>query len=313
MEPIQETIEIPNFIDIVDFLGARDSYLNLVKKQYDIRTKLDNRKLYIFGKEEEVQKAMLVFNKILEVLGTGEKVLEQDVDIYIRQSQTGKIVDSANDILLQMGKTVVKAKTKHQKEYVDAINSNIITFAIGPAGTAKTYLAVTAAVNALKNKEVNKIIISRPPVALEGFTLGFIPGTDEEKNAPWLAPILDVLEKFYTSEKIAHMLENKTIESVPLGYIRGRSFENSFIIVDEAQQMSISSFKAVLTRLAVGSKIVVCGDTKQTDIDGRSGLEIAARLMEGAQGVAVVRFGFEDIVRSGITAEVIKRFTEAGY
>ena len=313
MEPIQETIEIPNFIDIVDFLGARDSYLNLVKKHYDIRTKLDNRKLYIFGKEEEVQKAMLVFNKILEVLGTGEKVLEQDVDIYIRQSQTGKIVDSANDILLQMGKTVVKAKTKHQKEYVDAINSNIITFAIGPAGTAKTYLAVTAAVNALKNKEVNKIIISRPPVALEGFTLGFIPGTDEEKNAPWLAPILDVLEKFYTSEKIAHMLENKTIESVPLGYIRGRSFENSFIIVDEAQQMSISSFKAVLTRLAVGSKIVVCGDTKQTDIDGRSGLEIAARLMEGAQGVAVVRFGFEDIVRSGITAEVIKRFTEAGY
>lgn len=313
MEPIQETIEIPNFIDIVDFLGARDSYLNLVKKQYDIRTKLDNRKLYIFGKEEEVQKAMLVFNKILEVLGTGEKVLEQDVDIYIRQSQTGKIVDSANDILLQMGKTVVKAKTKHQKEYVDAINSNIITFAIGPAGTAKTYLAVTAAVNALKNKEVNKIIISRPPVALEGFTLGFIPGTDEEKNAPWLAPILDVLEKFYTSEKIAHMLENKTIESVPLGYIRGRSFENSFIIVDEAQQMSISSFKAVLTRLAVGSKIVLCGDTKQTDIDGRSGLEIAARLMEGAQGVAVVRFGFEDIVRSGITAEVIKRFTEAGY
>lgn len=313
MEPIQETIEIPNFIDIVDFLGARDSYLNLVKKQYDIRTKLDNRKLYIFGKEEEVQKAMLVFNKILEVLGTGEKVLEQDVDIYIRQSQTGKIVDSANDILLQMGKTVVKAKTKHQKEYVDAINSNIITFAIGPAGTAKTYLAVTAAVNALKNKEVNKIIISRPPVALEGFTLGFIPGTDEEKNAPWLAPILDVLEKFYTSEKIAHMLENKTIESVPLGYIRGRSFENSFIIVDEAQQMSISSFKAVLTRLAVGSKIVVCGDIKQTDIDGRSGLETAARLMEGAQGVAVVRFGFEDIVRSGITAEVIKRFTEAGY
>lgn len=313
MEPIQETIEIPNFIDIVDFLGARDSYLNLVKKQYDIRTKLDNRKLYIFGKEEEVQKAMLVFNKILEVLGTGEKVLEQDVDIYIRQSQTGKIVDSANNILLQMGKTVVKAKTKHQKEYVDAINSNIITFAIGPAGTAKTYLAVTAAVNALKNKEVNKIIISRPPVALEGFTLGFIPGTDEEKNAPWLAPILDVLEKFYTPEKIAHMLENKTIESVPLGYIRGRSFENSFIIVDEAQQMSVSSFKAVLTRLAVGSKIVVCGDTKQTDIDGRSGLEIAARLMEGAQGVAVVRFGFEDIVRSGITAEVIKRFTEAGY
>ena len=162
-------------------------------------------------------------------------------------------------------------------------------------------------------KEVDKIVISRPPVALEGYSLGFVPGTDEQKNAPWLAPIMDVFEEFFTTEKINHMLENKTIESVPLGYIRGRSFKNSFIILDEAQQMSILGFKAVMTRLGVGSKLIICGDIKQTDIDGRSGLDTAARLMEGAPGVAIVRFGFEDIVRSGITAEVIKRFTEAGY
>lgn len=313
MEPVQNIIEIPNFIDLVDFLGPKDLYLNIIKKNIDVKIKFDNRKLYLFGIQEQVDKASMIFEKILEVLGTGEKVLSQDVDLYLRQAESGSMPEAANDIILKVGKTVVKAKTKHQKEYVDAIENNTITFAIGCAGTAKTYLAATAAVKSLINKEVDKIIISRPPVALEGYTLGFTPGTDEQKNAPWLAPIMDVFEKFFTTEKINHMLENKVIESVPLGYIRGRSFENAFIILDEAQQMSILGFKAILTRLAVGSKLVICGDIAQTDITGRSGLDTAARLMEGANGVAIIRMGFEDIVRSGITAEVIKRFTEAGY
>ena len=313
MEPVQEIIEIPTFIDLIDFLGAKDSFLNIVKKRLNVKLTLNSRKLYIFGEQTNVDNAVRVFHHILEVLGAGEKVLEQDVDLYTQQSLNGIVPEVSNDIILKIGKAVVKAKTKHQKEYIDAINNNIVTFAIGCAGTAKTYLATTAAVKALLNKEVKKIIISRPPVALEGYTLGFLPGTDEQKNAPWLAPIMDVFEKFFTPEKINHMIENKIIESVPLGYIRGRSFENAFIILDEAQQMSILGFKAILTRLAVGSKLVICGDVNQTDIDGRSGLDTAARLMEGASGVAIVRFGFEDIVRSGITAEVIKRFTEAGY
>lgn len=313
MEPVQEIIEIPTFIDLIDFLGAKDSFLNIVKKRLNVKLTLNSRKLYIFGEQTNVDNAVRVFHHILEVLGAGEKVLEQDVDLYTQQSLNGIVPEVSNDIILKIGKVVVKAKTKHQKEYIDAINNNIVTFAIGCAGTAKTYLAATAAVKALLNKEVKKIIISRPPVALEGYTLGFLPGTDEQKNAPWLAPIMDVFEKFFTPEKINHMIENKIIESVPLGYIRGRSFENAFIILDEAQQMSILGFKAILTRLAVGSKLVICGDVNQTDIDGRSGLDTAARLMEGASGVAIVRFGFEDIVRSGITAEVIKRFTEAGY
>lgn len=313
MEPVQEIIEIPSFIDLVDFLGPKDSFLNVIKNRCDVKITLNNRKLYIFGKEAKVDIALTIFNHILNVLETGEKVLEQDVDLYAQQVVTGLVPEISNDIILKIGKTVVKAKTKHQKEYIDAINNNIVTFAIGCAGTAKTYLATTAAVKALLNKEVKKIIISRPPVALEGYSLGFVPGTDEQKNAPWLAPIMDVFEKFFTPEKINHMIENKVIESVPLGYIRGRSFENAFIILDEAQQMSILGFKAILTRLAVGSKLVICGDINQTDIDGRSGLDTAARLMDGAPSVAIVRFGFEDIVRSGITAEVIKRFTEAGY
>lgn len=313
MEPVQEIIEIPNFIDLVDFLGPKDGFLNIVKNRCKIKITLNNHRLYLFGEENSVEVAQRIFNHILEVLGTGEKVLEQDVDLYAQQAISGFVPEFSNDIILKIGRTVVKAKTKHQKEYVDAINNNIITFAIGCAGTAKTYLAATTAVKALVNKEIKKIIISRPPVALEGYSLGFIPGSDEQKNAPWLAPVMDVFEKFFTAEKIEHMIENKIIESVPLGYIRGRSFENAFIILDEAQQMSILGFKAILTRLAVGSKLVICGDINQTDIDGRSGLDVAARLMEGTSGVAVVRFGFEDIVRSGITAEVIKRFTEAGY
>ena len=313
MEPVQNIIEIPNFIDLVDFLGPKDLYLNMIKKNIDIKIKLDNRKLYLFGIQEQVNKASMVFEKILEVLGTGEKVLSQDVDLYLRQAESGSIPEAANDIILKMGKTVVKAKTKHQKEYVDAIENNIITFAIGCAGTAKTYLAATTAVKALKEKQVSKIIITRSPIALEGYSMGYIPGTDGDKMAPWIAPLIDVFSKFYTPEKLNAMLESGVIEAVPMAYIRGRSFENCFIILDEAQNISINAFKSVMTRIGVGSKLVICGDTKQTDINGTSGLETAARIMEGADGVAIIRMGFEDIVRSGITAEVIKRFTEAGF
>lgn len=313
MEPVQNIIEIPNFIDLVDFLGPKDLYLNMIKKNIDVKIKLDNRKLYLFGIQEQVDKASMIFEKILEVLGTGEKVLSQDVDLYLRQAESGSMPEAANDIILKVGKTVVKAKTKHQKEYVDAIENNIITFAIGCAGTAKTYLAATAAVKALKEKQISKIIITRSPIALEGYSMGYIPGTDGDKMAPWIAPLIDVFSKFYIPEKLNSMLDSGIIETVPMAYIRGRSFENCFIILDEAQNISINAFKSVMTRIGVGSKLVICGDTKQTDINGTSGLETAARIMEGANGVAIIRMGFEDIVRSGITAEVIKRFTEAGY
>lgn len=313
MEPVQNIIEIPNFIDLVDFLGPKDLYLNIIKKNIDVKIKFDNRKLYLFGIQEQVDKASMIFEKILEVLGTGEKVLSQDVDLYLRQAESGSMPEAANDIILKVGKTVVKAKTKHQKEYVDAIENNIITFAIGCAGTAKTYLAATAAVKALKEKQISKIIITRSPIALEGYSMGYIPGTDGDKMAPWIAPLIDVFSKFYTPEKLNSMLDSGIIEAVPMAYIRGRSFENCFIILDEAQNISINAFKSVMTRIGVGSKLVICGDTKQTDINGTSGLETAARIMEGANGVAIIRMGFEDIVRSGITAEVIKRFTEAGF
>lgn len=313
MEPIQEIIEIPSFVNLIDVLGPKDSFLNVIKNRCNVKIKLDNRRLYLFGEINSVNKAEEVVNKILEVLGTGEKVLEQDVDLYAQQSLNGHIPETSNDIILQIGRTVVKAKTKHQKEYVDAIENNIITFAIGCAGTAKSYLAATSAVKALKEKQVSKIVITRSPVALESYSMGFIPGTDGDKMAPWIAPLIDVFSKFYTPEKLNAMIEASMIEAVPMAYIRGRSFENCFVILDEAQNVSVSAFKSVMTRLGVGSKLVICGDTKQTDINGMSGLETSARIMEGAEGVAIVRFGFEDIVRSGITAEVIKRFTEAGY
>ena len=313
MESVQKVIEIPTFIDIVDFLGPNDRYLNMVRKKFDARVKFQNRAIFIYGLEEQVQKVYSTFLKVLEVLESGEKVLEQDIDLFLRQIDSGKIPQTANDVILKIGKNVVKAKTQHQKEYVDAIENNIITFAIGVAGSSKTYLAVTSAVKALHEKKVDKVVITRPPVALQGYSIGYTPGSDVEKTLPWLAPLLDVFGKFYSQEKIDEMIEKKIIDAIPLGYMRGRSFENSFIVFDEAQNSSIEAFKSVLTRLAVGSKIVVCGDTQQTDINGMSGLETAAKIMEGADGVAIVRFGIEDIVRSGITAEVIKRFAEAGF
>lgn len=313
MSQQQKIIDIPSFIDIVDFLGPKDSYLNVIKKYFDVRMKLVERRLSIFGETEEVSDCYSVLNRIKEVLESSEKVLEQDVDLYCRQERDNSLPEMSNDIILKMGKTVVKAKTKHQLEYIDAIENNIITFAIGSAGVAKTFLAATSAVKALKEKKVSKIIITRSPIALEGYSIGYVPGTDKDKMAPWIAPLIDVFAKFYSQEKLEYMIDDGIIEAVPLAYIRGRSFENSFVILDESQNLSIGAFKSVMTRLGVGTKLVICGDTKQSDINGASGLETAARIMEGAQGVAVVRFGIGDIVRSGITAEVIKRFEEAGY
>ena len=159
LEPVQEILEIPTFIDLVDFLGVRDSFLNVIKNRCNVKITLNNRRLYIFGQSDNVDNAIRIFNHILDVLGTGEKVLEQDVDLYAQQAITGNVPEPSNDVILKIGRTVVKAKTKHQKEYVDAINNNIITFAIGCAGTAKSYLAATSAVKALKEKQVNKIII----------------------------------------------------------------------------------------------------------------------------------------------------------
>lgn len=306
-------IEVPTFIDIVDFLGPKDAYLLLVKKQCDVRAKLEGRNLYVFGDEAKVSRAVLVLEKMLEVLGTGEKVLEQDVDLYLRQSEQGHITETSNDVLLKMGKTVVKAKTPHQKEYADAIENNIITFAIGPSGTAKTYLAVTQAIKAFLEKKIEKIVITRSPIPLSGMDLGFLPGTSNDKMMPYVAPLTNVFLEFFTPEKFKTLLDADKISIVPLAYIRGYSLKNSFVIVDEAQNLGIDGFKSIMTRLGVGSKLVICGDECQSDIGSRSGLEKAASIMQTADGVSVIRMSEEDIVRSGIVAEVIRRFSEAGY
>lgn len=313
MSKMQKAIEVPDFIDIVDFLGPKDRFLDTVKRYYDVQMKFDNKELRVFGEEEEVLKATSVLSRILEMLESGEPVLEKDVDLFSRQEREDKLDDVPNDIIFKIGKTTVKAKTKHQIEYANAIQDNTITFAIGPAGTAKTYLAATLAAKSLKEKKVKKIIITRSPIALEGYSLGFIPGTNEEKMAPWVSPLVDVFSKFYSPEKLQELFDKGIIEAVPLAYIRGRSFDESYVILDEAQNISISAFKSVMTRIGEDSKLVICGDTKQSDIGNTSGLETAARIMSGADGVSIIRFGIEDIVRSGITAEVIKRFAEAGY
>ena len=311
---IQQTISLPTrYISTIDVLGPKDIYLNKIKSHFSVKIKINESDILIYGDEAQVQNAVKVFEEIIETLSTGEKILPDDVDLFIHQAENGHSVIRSNDLILQIGKTQVRAKTAHQKEYVDAIENNTITFAIGCAGTAKSFLAITSAVKALKEKRVSKIILSRPPIALQGYDIGFIPGTDSMKMAPWIAPLTDVLCEFYSREKIEEMIEHETICTIPLAYIRGRSFKNSFIILDEAQNASVEAFKSVMTRLGVGSKLVICGDTLQTDINGKSGLEKAAHIMEGADNVAIVRMGYEDIVRSGITAEVIKRFTEAGY
>lgn len=311
---VQKTVTIPSFIDVIDVLGPKDKYLDIIKQDTSVKVTVQDKSVYLFGETEEVQRLLEVFDKILEVLGQGEKITQEDVGLFLRQSEAGESLQSLDDdIVVKVGRTTVRAKTKHQKEYVDAIRESTITFAVGVAGSAKTFLAVASAVAALKNKEVDSIVITRSPVALDNLSIGFIPGSADEKMMPYVSPMIDVLLKFYTQEKLSAMMESGKIRIVPLAFIRGYSFENTFIILDEAQNIQISAYKSMLTRLGVGSKIVICGDSAQSDIGNSSGLNKAIGIMEHCPGVSVIRMTEKDIVRSGIVAEVIKRFAAAGY
>lgn len=316
MESVQKTIEIPYYVDKLSLLGPKDSFLNLIRQDTAVKIAINNEEeISLYGPIDEVKRIESVLEKLMDIAANREPMTTNEVGILLNQSKNvdGIYRPQDDSLILKYGKKEIRAKTQHQMDYIKAIEQNIITFAIGYAGTAKTFLAVVSAIKALKEKQINRIVLSRPPIALQGYDIGFIPGTDNAKMAPWIAPLLDVLGEFYPKEKIEEMIDKEIISTIPLAYIRGRSFRNAFIILDEAQNASIEAFKSIMTRLDADSKLVICGDTQQTDINGKTGLEKAAHIMEGAKDVAIIRMGYEDIVRSGITAEVIKRFMEAGY
>lgn len=312
---IEQTISIERIEDVIDIFGSFDENIKLIEHELDVSVVSRDDQLKISGEAENVLYAVKAVQGLLGLDGRKETITEQNVRYIINLVKAGNeehINDIARDVLCVTAKgKPIKPKTLGQKRYVDAIKKNTITLGIGPAGTGKTYLAVAAAVAAFRDKQVNRIILTRPAVEA-GERLGFLPGDLQSKVDPYLRPLYDALFDMLGAETYNKYLERGSIEVAPLAYMRGRTLDDSFIILDEAQNTSREQMKMFLTRLGFGSKIVITGDITQIDLprDTVSGLKEAMRVLDGVEDIAICRLNEADVVRHVIVQRIIKAYEE---
>ena len=312
---IEQTISIERIEDVIDIFGSFDENIKLIEHELDVSVVSRDDQLKISGEAENVLYAVKAVQGLLGLAGRKETITEQNVRYIINLVKAGNeehINDIARDVLCVTAKgKPIKPKTLGQKRYVDAIKKNTITLGIGPAGTGKTYLAVAAAVQAFRDKQVNRIILTRPAVEA-GERLGFLPGDLQSKVDPYLRPLYDALFDMLGAETYQKYLERGNIEVAPLAYMRGRTLDDSFIILDEAQNTSREQMKMFLTRLGFGSKIVITGDITQIDLprDTVSGLKEAMRVLDGVEDIALCRLNEADVVRHVIVQRIIKAYEE---
>ena len=312
---IEQTISIERIEDVIDIFGSFDENIKLIEHELDVSVVSRDDQLKISGEAENVLYAVKAVQGLLGLAGRKETFSEQNVRYIINLVKAGNeehINDIARDVLCVTAKgKPIKPKTLGQKRYVDAIKKNTITLGIGPAGTGKTYLAVAAAVAAFRDKQVNRIILTRPAVEA-GERLGFLPGDLQSKVDPYLRPLYDALFDMLGAETYNKYLERGSIEVAPLAYMRGRTLDDSFIILDEAQNTSREQMKMFLTRLGFGSKIVITGDITQIDLprDTVSGLKEAMRVLDGVEDIAICRLNEADVVRHVIVQRIIKAYEE---
>lgn len=314
--------EVPENKVVIDDIGAapeifgrHDEYLDIIEKDLGVKVVARGGEIGITGNPEQVTQAKEVFTQLLLFYTAGNPIGRHEVLYALRSVKAGikdSLKDLANEVLMvtTRGKQV-KAKTAGQKQYINAIKKNDIVFAIGPAGTGKTYLAVAMAVNALRRKEINRLILTRPAVEA-GEKLGFLPGDLQEKIDPYLRPLYDSLYDILGLEHTQKYLERHTIEIAPLAYMRGRTLEDSFIILDEAQNTTPEQMKMFLTRLGFGSKAVITGDITQVDLPKgqNSGLLDAQKKLEKIKGIGIHWMTGADIVRHPLVLEIIRAYEE---
>ena len=296
---------------MVALVGAADEYLRLVEAgfpQADIL--LRGNEITITGTPHDVGLIETLFGEMLTLLRTGQALsgesVERSISLMLSGSRPSDVLTA--NILSNRGRTI-RAKTLNQKRYVDAIDTNTIVFGIGPAGTGKTYLAVAKAVQALQAKRVNRIVLTRPAVEA-GEKLGFLPGTLSEKIDPYLRPLYDALHDMIDPDSIPRLITSGTIEVAPLAYMRGRTLNDAFIILDEAQNTSAEQMKMFLTRLGFGSTIVVTGDVTQVDLPGgvQSGLRVISDILDGLDDVAFCRLTSNDVVRHKLVGRIVEAY-----
>lgn len=302
-------------INPVEFYGINDATLKILKNKFP-KLKIIARgdKIKVVGDEEELLHFEMKFNFILDFLDKYGKLTEQDVEEIFDSGVVFKNSDENNpqqDDIIVFGNSglVVKARTANQRKLVDCVRNNDMVFAIGPAGTGKTYTAVALAVRALKNKEVRRIILTRPAVEA-GENLGFLPGDLKDKLDPYLQPLYDALYDMIPGEKLKTYIENRVIEIAPLAFMRGRTLDNAFVILDEAQNATNSQLKMFLTRMGPSAKFVVTGDLTQIDLPKQqsSGLKNAVEVLSNIDGIAVVNLTDNDVIRHKLVKSIINAY-----
>jgi len=311
--PVTSTIVVPNTHPMVALLGANDENVRQFERDFpDVDVLVRGNEIHLTGDVSEVGLAEQALAEMLAILRTGQGLTPDAVERAVQMLRADRSVSPSQlltaNILSSRGKAI-RAKTLNQKRYVDAIDANTIVFGIGPAGTGKTYLAVAKAVQALQSKQVNRIILTRPAVEA-GERLGFLPGTLSEKIDPYLRPLYDALHDMIDPDRIPQLMTSGTIEVAPLAYMRGRTLNDAFIILDEAQNTTPEQMKMFLTRLGFGSTMVVTGDVTQVDLPGgtSSGLRVVQGILDGIDDVAFCELTSRDVVRHKLVSRIVDAY-----
>ena len=310
---MEQIVNVERVEHIINLFGSFDENIKLLEREYGVSIVNRDTELKVVGEAEAVMRAKAAVEALLQLAARGEQISQQNVNYVV-----SLVRDGQEEQIAQMGKDVicvttrgrqVKAKTVGQQKYVDAIQNNIVTLGIGPAGTGKTYLAVACAVAAFREKAINRIILTRPAVEA-GEKLGFLPGDLQNKVDPYLRPLYDALFDMLGAEAYQRYLERGNIEVAPLAYMRGRTLDDAFIILDEAQNTTPEQMKMFLTRIGFNSKAVITGDVTQIDLpDGKfSGLKDAMNVVHGIEDIGICHLDHRDVVRHELVSRIIMAY-----
>jgi len=308
-------------IDLLNFSGINEENLNIVKERFDSTIVVRGDSLFLKGEENEVSLIEKIFNELIFLQKRQGKISLKDVNLVLElinsnefrqdkvKEKLGFTPNELNNVILSRKSDFIKPRSSNQLEYFNKVQDNDIVFAIGPAGTGKTYLAVAFAVSALKNKEITKIVLTRPAVEA-GENLGFLPGDLSEKVDPYLRPLYDALEDMLPFEKLEGYIEKNVIEVIPLAFMRGRTLNNSFVILDEAQNSTTMQMKMFLTRLGPNSKAIITGDVTQIDLPKKehSGLIQVEEILKNIDDISFVYFEKSDVVRHKLVKDIINAY-----
>ena len=312
MSEVESLINIP-VEHCSNIFGQFDEYAKVIEKTLKVTIIVRDSSVKVIGAEAAVQRASGVLNYLYELSKRGNQITRQNVDYSIAQSfeeKADSLIEIDSDTVCRtIAGRPIKPKTFGQKEYVDAIRDKMIVFGVGPAGTGKTYLAMAMAINAFKNNEVNKIILTRPAIEA-GEKLGFLPGDLQSKVDPYLRPLYDALYEIMGAESFMKNMEKGLIEVAPLAYMRGRTLDNAYIVLDEAQNTTPAQMKMFLTRIGFGSKAIVTGDLSQKDLphDAQSGLDVALKVLKDIDDISICHLTSLDVVRHPLVQKIVNAY-----